>query len=242
MTDEDTLAPPSATAKITSHPPLGQVGTVVDVRIQKWQYGLLHGNPQLRAHSMAVLARLRRGVGKPAGSVADILSFTLADELAGRDAPDEATEKEIAAHIALTLYSVHQQSQDKPMHQRGQGLGRAIRRLNPEEPGSPPTPVVRRFQALITSDSLDELVHHARGMVQLLRAGKPKGFPLDYGLLADQLLRWQRPGEPSKVRLIWAREFYRTQRPATSADSPSPADADGVAASVVATSSSPEGN
>jgi CRISPR system Cascade subunit CasB len=242
VTDDNAIALPSTTAKVASYPSLGRVGAVVDDRIRKWQYGLLSGAPQLRAHSVAVLARLRRGVGKPAGSVADILSFTLADEFAGRDAPDGPTAAEIAAHIAMTLYAVHQQSQDKPMHQRGQGLGRAIRRLHPEEPGSPPAPVVRRFQALVTSESLDELTHHARGMVQLLRAGKPGGFSLDYGLLADQLLRWQRPGEPSKVRMIWAREFYRTQRLTKSADSTSPDDADDLSASAVATSSSPEGN
>jgi CRISPR system Cascade subunit CasB len=44
-------------------------------------------------------------------------------------------------------------------------------------------------------------------MVQLLRAQQ---VPLDYGLLADQLVRWQQPGGAATIRLQWGREFYRT--------------------------------
>lgn len=198
---------------------LGLVGTVVDERISQWQNGLRHPNPRRQALSVAILARLRRGVGKDAGSVPDILPYTLADAFASKDAPDQPTRKEIAAHIAMTLYSVHQQSQKQPMHKRGQGLGRAIRRLHPEEPTIPPKPVVRRFQALVTADTLGELVHHARGIVQLLRT---EGFPLDYGQLADQLVKWQNGGA-SAVRMVWARDFYRTRVTDTSDGSPGPA-------------------
>jgi CRISPR system Cascade subunit CasB len=232
VTDENgTAAPPST----RNEPALGRVGTVVDQRIRNWQAGLHSPSPQRQAHSMAVLARLRRGVGKPPGSVADILGFTLANEFVGRDATDEPTKAETAAHIAMTLYAVHQQSQAGSMHKRGQGLGRAIRRLHPDEPGSPPPPVVRRFQALVTAETLEELVHHARGMVQLLRAGKPTGFPLDYGQLADQLLRWQSSDGPARVRMVWARDFYRTRRPAAAADPDTPTDS-------ILSSTSPEGN
>lgn len=182
---------------------LSEFGTVVHERVQALQEGVRKN----RAAEVAALARLRRAVGKPAGSVNDVLQYTLADEFAGRDAGDEATAEEKAAHISLTLYALHQQSQGERMHQRGWGMGRAVRRLHPEEPGAVPSPVLRRFQTLGTSDSLDELAHHARGMVQLLRA---KQIPLDYALLADELVGWQRPGRASVVRLRWGREFYRT--------------------------------
>jgi CRISPR system Cascade subunit CasB len=68
-----------------------------------------------------------------------------------------------------------------------------------------------------TADSFTELTHHLRGAVQLLRAG---GAPLDYGLLADQLVVWQVHG-PGPVQLKWGREFYRTRRTALPDDQPS---------------------
>ena len=181
-------------------------GTVVQQRLTQLQEGVLRD----QSASVAALARLRRGAGKQPGAVADILMYTLHPDLAGPGAGDEPTERETAAHISMTLYALHQQSQRGRMYQRGYGLGRSVRKLhrasNAGEPGSPPDPILRRFQTLGTADSLDELVHHLRGMVQLLRG---KQIPLDYALLADQLCRWQRPGGPERVRLIWGRDFYR---------------------------------
>jgi CRISPR system Cascade subunit CasB len=183
------------------------VGTIVDQRIRRLQSGVLAN----RSDGVAALARLRRAVGKPPGEIGDVLEYTLADEFAPHRSDvdyDKPTAAETAAHICMTLYATHQQSRTQRMHQRGHGFGRAVRALHPDEPKSPPAPVLRRFHALGTADSLDELVHHARGMIQLLRAQQ---FPLDYALLADQLVRWQKPGGAAAVRLLWGREFYRTQ-------------------------------
>lgn len=197
---------PTAPATTPKWRDLHTVGTVVHQRIQTLQEGVLAN----RSAAVAGLARLRRGAGKPVGSVHDILQYTLADEFVRPGAGDEPTIEETAAHISMALWAVHQQSQRARMHQRGIGLGRAVRRLHPEEPGATPGPVVRRFQALGTADSLSELVHHTRGMVQLLRT---KAIPLDYGLLADELVWWQRPGGAAAVRLRWGREFYRAPQP-----------------------------
>jgi CRISPR system Cascade subunit CasB len=187
------------------------VGTVVDQRIRAIQAGVRAN----RSVGVAALARLRRGVGKPPGTVNDILEYTLAQEFVHPGAGDAPTTAERAAHISMTLYAVHQQSQGQPMHKRGEGLGRAVRRLIPGDLGTQPHPVLRRFQALGTSDSLDELTHHLRGVVQLLRT---KQIELDYALLADQLVRWQRPDGPASVRLMWGRDFYRTQVSHTTPD------------------------
>jgi CRISPR system Cascade subunit CasB len=181
-----------------------RVRDVVVARIRGLQHGVLAN----RSDSVAALARLRRAVGKPPGSVPEVLQYTLAPEFAGPNAPDSPTPAEIAAHLSLTLYAVHQQAQAQRMHREGRqfGLGRSARRLIPgkEIPENPP-PEVRRFQTLGTSSSLDELAHHARGLVQQLRA---KGIPLDYGQLAQDLLRWQQPGGPERVRLVWGRDFF----------------------------------
>jgi CRISPR system Cascade subunit CasB len=183
---------------------LGVVGTVVHQRIGAIQARALRDQPS----GVAALARLRRGVGKQPGDVQDILEHTLAPEFAEGATDDAPTAREIAAHISMTLYALHQQSQRLPMHRRGFGLGRSVRQLNGPDVDGQPTAVRRRFNALGTADSLDELVHHARGMVQLLRA---KAIPLDYALLADQLVRWQATTEgPAAVRRAWGRDFYRT--------------------------------
>jgi CRISPR system Cascade subunit CasB len=198
--------------------PLYTTGAAVDRRISALQRSALAN----RANGVAALARLRRAVGKPPGAVQDILEYTLDADLAGPGAGDDPTADETAAHIAMTLYALHQQSQRAPMHRRGYGLGRSVRQLNGSDVSGEPTPVRRRFNTLGTADSLDELVHHARGMIQLLRA---KAIPLDYGLLADQLVRWQSvPAGPSRVRLTWGRDFYRT---ATPSDDRSPEPAEG---------------
>jgi CRISPR system Cascade subunit CasB len=182
---------------------LGAVGTIINTRINSIQARALKNQPS----GVAALARLRRGVGKQPGDVQDILEYTFDPEFAKGAVGDAATNKEIAAHIGMTLYALHQQSQHLPMHRRGFGLGRSVRQLNGPDVDGPANAIRRRFNALGTADSLDELVHHARGMVQLLRT---KAIPLDYALLADQLVRWQTPTGPAAVRRSWGRDFYRT--------------------------------
>lgn len=213
MTDDGPTADAPATEQ---RPDLGTVGRLVDQRIRKWQSDLLSDKPSRQAAGLATLARLRRGAGKEPGTVADILQFTLAPVLAGRDAPEESTPEETAVHIAVTLYALHQQSRTRPMHRRGDSIGRALcRLLGRTEPAIPPDPVTRRFQILVTADDLDELTHHARGVVQLLRSAQPTAISLDYGRLAEELVQWQRPGGAAQVRRKWARDFYRPHHQAT---------------------------
>ncbi|OZM71261.1 type I-E CRISPR-associated protein Cse2/CasB [Amycolatopsis antarctica] len=175
----------------------------VGTKIRFLQHGALHN----RADAVAALARLRRAAGKEPGSIPEIFSYTLGEELVDRYATDAVTTGERAAHISLTFYAMHQQAQSKGMHRAGRehSLGRALRRLvdSPGDIGD--SPITRRFQAFGTSASLDELVHHLRGLVQLLRV---KGIPQDYQQLATQLVRWQMPGGPDRVRMAWGRDFY----------------------------------
>ncbi|GAB3476981.1 type I-E CRISPR-associated protein Cse2/CasB [Amycolatopsis cihanbeyliensis] len=189
-------------------PTADQVAEFAAGRIRKLQHGVI-GN---RSESVATLARLRRAAGKEPGSVPDVLEYTLGPELTWPGAPNSPTHAETAAHLALTLYAIHQQALTERMHRDGGqfGLGRAARRLIPGDLGERPHPVLRRFQALGTSADIGELAHHARGLVQQLRGQR---IPLDYGRLARQLMRWQQPGGPEQVRLVWGREFFAHQKP-----------------------------
>ncbi|BEH01375.1 hypothetical protein brsh051_06560 [Brooklawnia propionicigenes] len=160
------------------------------------------------AAAKATLAQLRNGVRRPLGS--DVLAWGaifdgFPPELAGRS--DEPNRAEVAAHAALSLFAIHMQSAREPMHLNGVGLGRAVRRLSrsPDE-SDPSSPVMRRFHALGTSVDLPETLHHARGLVQQLRAA---GIGLDYGRLAEDFAGLQSPERADGVRLRWARDLYR---------------------------------
>jgi CRISPR type I-E-associated protein CasB/Cse2 len=167
--------------------------------------GLQTGYLANRSAEVAALARLRRGLGKQPGELLDILEFTTAPELVGDWRSDDPNHAEIATHHCLTLFAIHQQSQSQPMHRSGHRLGKALRKLIGRDELKPENPVVRRFATLGTADTLDEVIHHLRGLVQLLRAN---AIPLDYGLLAKDLLAWQYPNGPARVRLGWGRDFY----------------------------------
>jgi CRISPR type I-E-associated protein CasB/Cse2 len=182
----------------------GLFNTVQDVVGRKIA-GLQQGYRANQSAQVAALARLRRGLGKQPGELLDILEFTTAPELVGDWRSDDPNHAEIAAHHCLTLFAMHQQSQSQPMHHSGQRLGKALRKLIGRDELKPENPVVRRFAMLGTADTLDEVVHHLRGLVQLLRAN---AIPLDYGLLARDLLAWQYPNGPARVRMGWGRDFY----------------------------------
>ncbi|MCI3930526.1 type I-E CRISPR-associated protein Cse2/CasB [Streptomyces sp. AN091965] len=150
-----------------------------------------------------------------------------------------------AVHLAVTLWALHQQSlRDEAMHVPRWALGRAARRLSEgkagtkdrddkENPGSgsaqdeavrsrtvPDTelnPAVRkRFVRIGSSTDFETLAVRLREMVLLLRSAR---IPLDYGLLADQLDRWQQSTFQADVRREWGRGFHRVYDPsATAAD------------------------
>lgn len=152
---------------------------------------------------VADLAALRRAVTGSPGEDPRTWALTVADVSSwARD--DEPTAAELAAHAALTLYAVHQQSHARAMHVRARGLGSAVRALG-RQTGAEDA-VRRRFEALGTAATFPELLHHARGLVRQLRSA---GVPLDYGRLARDLLDWQDPGRTASVRLRWGRDYHR---------------------------------
>lgn len=181
-------------------PRLGVLGTEIDRRVRR----LLQDLGRTSA-ATAILAQLRNSVGREPGSVPAIWEVTIAD-LPGRAVGDDPTPEERASHAALTLFATHQQSRPTPMHMRGPGVGEAVRRL---AAGDAEAAVRRRFHAVATASSFEEACHHLRGIVTQLRTA---GVPLDYGQLADDLLRLQRPGGDEVVRRRWGRQYYRLDR------------------------------
>lgn len=198
-------------------PPLGLIGNAVDKHISQLQRGYLDD----RSDAVAALARLRRGVGKNAGETADLWGLTGTEPLyqaweRGELAEDAMRHAEEAAHVAVTLWALHQQSQHRArMHRRyGPELGAAVRRLHPGTEIDEPTR--KRFVRVGTSSTLAVLSARLRDLVVLLRREE---IPLDYGLFADQLYDWQQPGGVQRVRRSWGRSYLEVRRrPNTGAD------------------------
>lgn len=155
-----------------------------------------------------ILANLRRGIGESPGSIPALWEITFngfPEALRGKD--DSPSKGEWAIHTALTLYALHQQGKSikhSPMNQDGISLGTSLRRLISNDDDE--KRVKRRFDAAATSDSLEEISHHLRGLVNLL---KSQDVPLDYSSLASELYWFQNPDYRDSVRLGWGREFYR---------------------------------
>ena len=181
-------------------PKLSEVGRLVHSRVARL------AATRATSGTTAVLARLRRAVGKPPGWDPELWELTLSG-VPGRVVSDAPTVEERAVHTAITLYAVHQQSRPEPMHVRGHALGNAMRSLASATQAE--SDVRRRFDATATATSFDEAVHHLRGLITQLRSHR---VPLDYGLLADDLLQLQDPRTADAVRLRWGRQYYRIDR------------------------------
>lgn len=205
----------------------GPVGVTVDRCIRRLQKGYRDDRPS----AVSTLARLRRGAGRPAHDVQDLWGLTGTEELAGvlAELPDDERRRfdhdlaEEALHLAVTLWALHQQShREADMHVAGRGLGRAVRLLmSPAagQAGAGPVsddggkrvepelnePLRRRFVRVGTASSIDSLAQRLREIVLLLRRD---GIALDYGLLADQLYRWQLPAFTAEIRREWGRDFH----------------------------------
>lgn len=153
----------------------------------------------------AALARLRQAVGKPAGADPRSWAETMDGIPVGPGANgDEPTVNEQAAHTAITLYALHQQSRPDRMHQPGASFGSALRELGRRRASD--TSVKRRFDAAATATDLNEFAVHARGLISQLRA---ESIPIDYGLFADDLRGLQLSQSRDRVRLRWGRDYYR---------------------------------
>lgn len=170
----------------------------------------------------AELAKLRRGIGRRPGDLPELWGAFLQDmpeSFCGRDDPSHA---EWAVYLSLTLYAMHQQGNDAVcMSRSGSTLGRAVRRLAVQTTAAgqdwTESSVLRRFNVLATAEEINEISHHLRGMIQLLRAAKDGSIPLDYPQLAADLYRLQCddprcPQVPANVRLRWGQDLYRNEQ------------------------------
>jgi CRISPR system Cascade subunit CasB len=168
--------------------------------------------------SRAALAKLRRGIGKKPGELPELFEILLVDmpeELYSKG--DEPSHSEWAIYTALTLFALHQQGKDHPMSVSGKvenknignSLGTAVGYLVKQDREREPA-IKRRFDAVATANEFTEFAHHARGMIQLLRAGD---IGLDYPRFAEDLFWYQFNENKNRIRLRWGEDYYRITQP-----------------------------
>lgn len=164
--------------------------------------------------SRATLAKLRRGIGKQPGELPELFEIVLGDvpeKLYGKG--DRTSYSVWALYTALTLFALHQQGKTRPMSASGNGenksagnsLGAAVGYLVKQDRDREPA-IKRRFDAVITANEFTEFAHHARGLIQLLKAGD---IALDYPRFAEDLYWYQFDGTKNRVRLRWGEDYYR---------------------------------
>jgi len=163
--------------------------------------------------SKALLAKLRRGVGKYLADVPEIWEIILSDmpdEFFRGLSISEPTRAEMAIQTALTLYALHQQGNEKQMDVKSDRDSRrtfavATRRLITDDNAET---IKKRFDKVITASDLTELSQHARGLIQIMKAAS-KPIQIDYSQFAKDLYYFQFPEYKKMVLLSWGRDFYK---------------------------------
>ena len=172
---------------------------VVDDRI-----GILNAND---AWSKANLAKLRRGSGKDIASSPDTWEMVLGNlpyQLKGIDSNFgfQPSMAEYAVYTALTLYATHMQGKNQSMSIKGRSFALGARMMMSK---TNPEGVKRRFASIITSSDVNELAHHIRGLVQMMRQ---TDIEFDYPAFARDLYYFQHPNKTRDVLLKWGQDFY----------------------------------
>lgn len=160
----------------------------------------------------AILAKLRNSAGGSLNSsfqVWPVVLDKLPLEFLGTGANPTAEEQSIL--VTLQLYALHQQGKGETVllksHEgKWNNLGQSLSILRTSENQ---VAVDRRFNALITSSTFEELTHHLRQIIKLLKARSSSA--VDYAKLSEDLY-WFLRGYQDRVRLNWARAYYSTTK------------------------------
>lgn len=148
-----------------------------------------------------MLANLRRGIGKEPGELPELWGMIF------EKMPDEiidAAGAEWAVYTALTLYALHQQGKTENVHADGISFGTAARALVQNEDDR--DRILKRLNLVATAPAPKDLAYHLRGIIQLLKGTEAR---LDYARLAKELYQFRDPEKANRIRLSWARDFYR---------------------------------
>ena len=157
-------------------------------------------------YGKGMLATLRRGIGRKPGDLPElwgILFDRIPPELLGKKSA------EWAVYTALTLYAMHQQSNDQCMNVKNVSLGMAMAQFA-ETDEDKQRRIIQSLHLVATARSPYDLAYHFRSVIQILKS-KPVG--LDYSILAKELYimiyNMASGNDFAAVAIRWGRDFYR---------------------------------
>ena len=167
-------------------------------KLSEFMHKKIHMLDKDEPYSVAARAKLRRSIGKPLDSVPDVWDIVLSYE---EDLNQAAI---LSAYTTIGLYALHRQGKTKSMNAKDISFGSAIAQLvsNDDQKNS----VTRKFNAVATSTDFSELSHHARSLIQMLKAND---IEMDYPRFARELYRFQFSESTGRVRLRWGEDFYQ---------------------------------
>jgi CRISPR system Cascade subunit CasB len=149
------------------------------------------------------LASLRRGLGQPPGTVAEMYRY-VEPFLGGMESG--ARYKESAFYLVAALFALHPKSTEEG--NMGAHLAKT-RTTNGEDA------LERRFTALLAAHP-DDLPDYLRQTVSFL---KSKEEPVNWLQLLKDLQNWEKRDDPKySVQKRWAREFWRKNQTTASTD------------------------
>lgn len=168
-------------------------------------------NPGIKA----IFASIRNSINKDSSVNMDALAFVfhnIPEEFLGYNKNLNDYEKAILT--AVQMYALHQQAKvesvlklDYKEGERRQNLGDALAYMRKNEDDT--KAIDRRFNAMITSSNFEELSHHLRQMIKLLKA--KSDAKVDYASLADDLY-WFLKNQREGLKIKWSRSYYKKNK------------------------------
>lgn len=160
----------------------------------------------------ADLANIRKSINGPMRQSMDawgILFENLPVESLGRGPDLNNVEKVVLT--TLQLYALHQQGrktsvQVKQKEEKFDNLGQSLRALRTEDHK---VSIDRRFNVMVTSTSFEELTHHLRQLIKLLKSRTEAG--INYPKLGKDLYYFA-SGYQERVRSNWSRAYYYIEK------------------------------
>ena len=157
----------------------------------------------------ATLSNLRNSVGRPSAENLEgikLLYQFIPEEFYTKYS--KLTYEENAILTTLQLYAIHQQSEVYSVNNTEKkdgwdNVGESIAEIRTEDNF---LSLDRRFNAMITSQSFEELSNHLRQLIKILKGSKDI-VKINYPKLSRDLYDFAR-GYDERVRLNWSRAYY----------------------------------
>ncbi len=157
----------------------------------------------------ATLSNLRNSVGRPSAENLEgikLLYQFIPEEFYTKYS--KLTYEENAILTTLQIYAIHQQSEVDSVNNTEKkdgwdNVGESIAEIRTEDNF---LSLDRRFNAMITSQSFEELSNHLRQLIKILKGSKDI-VKINYPKLSKDLYDFVR-GYDERVRLNWSRAYY----------------------------------